>query len=375
MRTPPQDLTILGLIVFLGALTLLLSACGPAGAAKITGPPAADARARSLLLRSVVPMGADGPVDVVVDDGLVTAVVPSGEAEAGARTVVPGDGRVVLPGFVDSHVHLLYLPEAGAMGDGGIAAAVDLAAPMAFFSTDFGDVRVVGSGPMVTGPGGYPTRGWGAAGYGLECANADEAVAAVESLAEAGAVVVKLPITGSPGLSETALRAAAARAHELGLRVATHALGSDQALLAAAIGADVLAHTPTEPLSDEALEAWSDRAVVSTLRAFGGSAAAVDNLRRLREAGAVVLYGTDFGNTRTAGIDRAELELLGHAGLDAEAIVAAGTTAPAEWWGLDGLGAIEVGAEASFLLYDRDPTADPRDLASPDVVVLRGVVR
>ena len=115
--------------------------------------------------------------------------------------------------------------------------------------------------------------------------------------------------------------------------------------------------------------------MVSTLRAFGGSAAAVDNLRRLREAGAVVLYGTDFGNTRTAGIDRAELELLGHAGLDAEAIVAAGTTAPAEWWGLDGLGAIEVGAEASFLLYDRDPTADPRDLASPDVVVLRGVVR
>ena len=42
-------------------------------------------------------------------------------------------------------------------------------------------------------------------------------------------------------------------------------------------------------------------AVVSTLAAFGGSPAAVDNLRRLHAAGATVLYGTDLGNTRDAG--------------------------------------------------------------------------
>ncbi len=397
MRTLPQDLTTLGLFVFLALLTALLAGCAPGSAAKTCttagadpGPDPGDdegaygptgtaddalpAGARSLVLRSLVRFGTDDAVDVVVDDGTVTEVVPAGEADAGGRAVVEGANRVAVPGFIDSHVHLMYLPEAEAMGDGGIAAAVDLAAPMQFFSADFGDVRVVGSGPMVTAVGGYPTRSWGARGYGLECANADEAVAAVETLAGSGAVVIKLPITGSPGLSEDALRAAADRAHELGLRVATHALGSDQALQAAAIGADVLAHTPTEPLSEEAVEAWSGRAVVSTLRAFGGSESAVDNLRRLRDAGAVVLYGTDFGNTRTPGIDARELELLAEAGLDAEAIVAAATSAPAAWWGFDTLGTLEPGREAAVLLYDDAPT-HPTAFASPDQVLLRGVSR
>jgi imidazolonepropionase-like amidohydrolase len=258
------------------------------------------------------------------------------------------------------------------MADGGIAAAVDLAAPLAFFETDFGDLHVVGSGPMVTAIGGYPTRSWGSQGYGLECRDADEAVAAVQALSDAGAIVIKLPIAGEPGLPEDALRAAATRAHELGLRVATHALGSDDALLAAAIGADVLAHTPTQTLSDEAVAAWSGKAVISTLRAFGGSSAAVENLRRLREAGAIVLYGTDFGNTRTTGIDRVELELLAQAGLDLPAIVAAGTTSPAAWWGLDGFGGLEVGDGANLIILE-SPSVEA--LASPDVVVLGGTVR
>jgi imidazolonepropionase-like amidohydrolase len=316
-------------------------------------------------------LGTDGAIDLVIEDGMVQSITPAGESDD-AETIIEGADRVVIPGFIDSHVHLLFLPEADAMADGGIAAAVDLAAPLAFFETDFGDLHVVGSGPMVTAIGGYPTRSWGSQGYGLECRDADEAVAAVQALSDAGAIVIKLPIAGEPGLPEDALRAAATRAHELGLRVATHALGSDDALLAAAIGADVLAHTPTQTLSDEAVAAWSGKAVISTLRAFGGSSVAVENLRRLREAGAVVLYGTDFGNTRTTGIDRVELELLAQAGLDLPAIVAAGTTSPAAWWRLDGFGGLEVGDGANLIILE-SPSVEA--LASPDVVVLGGTVR
>jgi imidazolonepropionase-like amidohydrolase len=76
-----------------------------------------------------------------------------------------------------------------------------------------------------------------------------------------------------------------------------------------------------------------------------------------------VLYGTDFGNTTVAGIDAQELELLAEAGLDGAAILEAATAAPAAFWGLDGFGCIEVGAEAHVLVLDADPTLDPTTLS------------
>ncbi|MBM4368929.1 MAG: amidohydrolase family protein, partial [Deltaproteobacteria bacterium] len=137
-------------------------------------------------------------------------------------------------------------------------------------------------------------------------------------------------------------------------------------------GADALAHTPTSPLSAATLALWSGRAVISTLDAFGGSATAVANLRALRGAGATVLYGTDFGNSRDAGIASAEIVLLLEAGLSGEEILAAGTSAPADYWGFSTLGRVAVGHDASFLVLDRDPRVDPLVLAEPAQVWIRG---
>jgi imidazolonepropionase-like amidohydrolase len=115
--------------------------------------------------------------------------------------------------------------------------------------------------------------------------------------------------------------------------------------------------------------------VISTLRAFGGSATTVNNLKALRAAGVTVLYGTDFGNTMTPGIDGGELALLLQAGLTPQEILTAGTSAPAaRWAGFAGaLGAIAVGHDASFLVLATDPLADPTVMASAEAVYLRGV--
>src|SRR4030095_6812621 len=96
--------------------------------------------------------------------------------------------------------------------------------------------------------------------------------------------------------------------------------------------------TPVAPLSKKTTALWADRAVISTLRAFGGSESAIANLRALRAAGAPVLYGTDFGNTTVPGIDSQELELMARAGLDGAAILDAATSAPAAFWALHRLG-------------------------------------
>ncbi|MCK6552366.1 amidohydrolase family protein, partial [Myxococcota bacterium] len=163
-------------------------------------------------------------------------------------------------------------------------------------------------------------------------------------------------------------------AHALGLRVAVHALYDAAAARAARAGADLLAHTPVERMSDETIALWADRAVVSTLDAFGARPETIENLARLHAAGATVLYGTDLGNTVADGIDLEELTRLEEAGLSRAEILDAATRVPSAWLGLDALGAIEPGKAASFLVVERDPLEGLDVLVRPLAVYADGRV-
>jgi imidazolonepropionase-like amidohydrolase len=87
------------------------------------------------------------------------------------------------------------------------------------------------------------------------------------------------------------------------------------------------------------------------------------------------MYGTDFGNTTTAGIDEQELALMMEAGMDGTAILAAGTSTPASYWGFQDLGTLEVGKRASLLVLSGDPRESPLLLAEPEAVYIEGVKR
>lgn len=294
-----------------------------------------------------------GPVDVLVQDGLILAVHPGGHAwDAIPSNVQDLSGKCITPGFVDSHVHLTYRPEDAAMMAGGIAGVVDLGAPLASLGTLTPGLERISSGPMVTAFGGYPTQSWGKDGYGVEVLGPRDAIGAVDRLADAGARLIKVPFARGPVLTKAELEAVVTRAHARGLKVVAHALTEESARRAGEAGCDVLAHTPNEPLTPETIELWKGRAVISTLKAFGSSPAAIDNLKRLRAAGATVLYGTDFGNSTTPGIDPAEIALLQQAGLSAAEILAAGTTTPTAYWGFTTTGAIEAGRSATVWIGD-----------------------
>lgn len=324
-----------------------------------------------LVLRGALLPGAAAPVDVLITAGRIVSIGPVGPDAA--RVEVDLAGRWLAPGFIDSHVHVAYLAQGEALRAAGVVAAVDLAMPVDALGGEHGGLALLASGPMITAVGGYPTRSWGQDGYGLEVTGADEAAAAVASLHGAGAQVIKVPVGGSPALPPDALAAVVDSAHALDLRVAAHALDDAGALSAGVAGVDVLAHTPTEPLSSATLAAWADGAVITSLAAFGGGAATVSNLTALRAAGATVLYGTDFGNTRTAAIQATELRRMQDVGMDGAAILAAGTSVPAEWWGFEGLGRIDVGQPATFLVLVADPYEDPLTLSEPEAVWIDGV--
>jgi hypothetical protein len=305
---------------------------------------------------------------------------PSGHTAVGAtvRLVIAGDriagfaaGDAVpwlWPPIIDSHVHLAYWPVADELARSGVEAVVDLGAPEATLGATT-SIHVLAAGPMLTHDRGYPLESWGRAGYGTGCSDAAGVTAAVDRLVRHGAQVIKLALDDD-GLDPALVAVAVAAAHERKRKVAVHALSDASAAVAARAGADLLAHTPVEPLAETTVALWRGRAVISTLVAFGGSAAAIDNLRRLRAAGATVLYGTDLGNTRVAGPNPDEVALLRKAGLDDAAVADAMTTAPATYWGLPF--GITQGAEATFVVLDGDPRRDVATLLAPRAAWLRG---
>jgi imidazolonepropionase-like amidohydrolase len=306
-----------------------------------------------------------GVTDVTIDDGRIVAVGP---ADAAGIDVT---GRFLVPAVVDAHVHLAYAPRGPELLVGGVAAAVDWAAPVRAIGPIADGPDVVWAGPILCAPGGYPTQSWGRGGYGLEIRDADEAVAAVATIHDAGARVAKISLeAGGPDLDDAALRALIDAAHARGMLVGAHALTDRGAARAAALGADVLVHAPSGALSDATVAAWEDRAVIPTIDAFRG----VDATRRLAAAGVRVLYGTDFGNTGELGVSAREIAGMQAAGLDGARILAAATSEPAAVFGLDHLGAIAPGRDASLLVLDEDPLVDPTALARPRAVLHRGRV-
>jgi len=306
----------------------------------------------------------------------------AGEAEnppAGARTV-DAAGLLLLPAFIDAHVHLSVagkVPEvAAAELRGGVAAVLDLGEPERMLPLGAPPLRVRFAGPLLTAPRGYPTQSWGANGYGLELATPAQGRAAVQRLAKSGARFVKLAFDGRfPLLDAEVARAAAEEGRRLGLRVAAHALDVASVRRALAAGADVLAHTPVEALPADLVREIAARRmwVISTLHAFGGTSAAVDNLRRLRAAGVRVAYGTDLGNQGTAaGIDAEELALMRSAGLSLREVIHAATADAAELLGEADLGSLRKGAAASVIGVPAGALQDARLLARPALVLIDG---
>jgi imidazolonepropionase-like amidohydrolase len=287
----------------------------------------------------------DGVHDVVVRDERVAEIEPV----SGAGAEQPAG--VLLPGLVDAHVHLSFSsPEDVARG--GVTTVLDLGAPPAYALAQHPPLRFRFAGTLLTVPGGYPTRSWGAGGYGTELTNVDDARAAVERWADAGAAMIKVALESSEGPMPDVdlVGAIVERAHARGLRVGAHALDAEPVRLAVEAGVDVLAHTPTAILDDALVEECGSRHmwVVSTVRAFGGGRRTKRNLAALHEAGCGVVYGTDLGNgSIRPGIDTDELAILADVLGGAERALAAACASAGELAG--GGGRIAVGEPADLV--------------------------
>lgn len=351
---------------------------------------------------------------VVVADGRISSVGRGQPEIPEGATVIDARGGTIMPGLVDTHVHLTrrIVPRnpSGSLGidpggllpwlTAGFTTLRDVGtAPIAFPPVkQFVDVqeisgqapRVVWAGPMVTTIGGYPIPVPRYALVGEEVASAEEAHQVVIRLADGGAGVIKLGLEkgyyadeGWPIMPLEVVQAVVETAHSRGLRVTAHVTSMDELRLALDGGVDDLAHAPLEPIPDSMLQEMIEKRIgmATTATVWGGpgaSAQAAANAERYADAGGIVSIATDFGCCdQVPGLQPYlyEMEFLHGAGMTPMQLIVAATRNGAILSNLgDDVGTIEVGKIADIIVVDGDPLADLQALNNARLVVHSGAV-
>jgi imidazolonepropionase-like amidohydrolase len=347
---------------------------------------------------------------VVIDDTRILSVGQRIVPPAGADVVDLG-AATLLPGLVDTHVHLGFdaswdpVAHLAARTDEEVQAAMREAGRAALRGgvttvRDLGDrdylslqlrgepdlPTIVAAGPPITTLGGHCHFLGGTAQPGEAGVRA-----AVREHAQRGADVIKIMASGgtlTPGTHQESaqftageLRAAVEEAHRLGLPITAHVHATQAIADAVAAGVDGMEHVSfwsadgvDEPA--ELIELIGRRrivigATVGQLPVAGATPPPevlrrlpfiIANTRRLRQAGAPIVAGTDAGIAPVKPPDAlryslpqlTELDMTAAEALRAVTSVAAGVCRLGQR-----KGRIAAGYDADLLVVDGDPLTDP----------------
>ncbi|NUR29594.1 MAG: amidohydrolase family protein [Catenulispora sp.] len=278
----------------------------------------------------------------------------------------------------------------------GLTTVRDTGGPLVPRAGGDGRLRVLGSGPILTAPGGYPVPVFGP-GAAWEVRDADAAREAVRTLASGGAAMVKIALEpgGSGGAPWSAhgattappwpllpvetVAAIVAEAHAVGLIVSAHLSGPAGAEVALAAGVDEWAHVPCDPLPDDLIEqaAAAGVSVIGTLATLSRTSGLFPNAIRMAQAGIRLLYGTDLAHPDVPwGVNAFELQLMLHtapATTPADALAAA-TSRAAAHLGLGPLGRLVPGAPADLIGTHGNALTRLKLLEYPALVISGGTL-
>ena len=371
----------------------------------------------STLLKNAVLLDANWnnvPMDILVEGRTIAAL---GKDLGPADVTIDLSGYTVLPGFIDAHVHVAvddntFKEDAiRAWAHNGVTTVRELGMLSQLPQKDYAEwiqkvnqqpetAKVIATGKYIDVAGGYGAGPNPNHPVGNLATTPEEAADAVTEAHQLGFPGIKIGIHDgrmdtSPHISAEMAQAVCDRAASHGMWVAAHIGICRGANFMIDAGVRELAHTPSDPMSDEMIKCMVDNGVVMDTTvgdpdkamepppgmdlpgALGGPDGAsmgpppdmpqmnpaekrkqwqtmVDNLDRYHRAGGKVVIGTDLIHSRDFSKDAVipvpELKALTSVGVTIQDAIKAGTIAAAEVVGTGAEeGLIEAGRLANLI--------------------------
>ncbi|KAJ5461862.1 amidohydrolase [Penicillium daleae] len=344
-----------------------------------------------------------------------------GSNSDGADEIIDGQGRFLIPGLIDAHVHLHHEGHLQALAGYGITTALDMAMwpadKMNGLRNKPGLPDIRSAGLPVTASGSIHSCMLPLPEEAL-LSGPDEAASFVQKRIDEGSDYIKL-IADIPGPRQETLNAVSAAAHAKGKMVVAHASSFTPFNMALEAKANIITHAPRDKsVTEETAAIMFQKKVISVptltmMKAVSAkpplSAAlgmmvfkpslfmailkakrngqgqptyenARDSVTAMYRAGVPILAGTDcheapdsFFEVKHGESLHQELELLVEAGVSVVDALRAATILPAEHFRLNDRGAIAEGKRADLVLLREDPTKDIRATRSIDRVWCGGI--
>lgn len=368
--------------------------------------------------------------NVVVRGGRIVSV--GSDAVPRDAPVIDGTGKTLLPGLIDSHVHVFPGAQADALRF-GVTTELDMWSMRADFPkwradraslarTDVADTWSAGTG--VTAPGGHPSE-MAPPNAVPTLAPGVDAKAFVGARVAEGSDYIKIILEDlseypgrppMPTLTRDQVCAVISAAHADGKMAVVHVQTEDAAREAIDCGANGLAHMYPDKEADPGVvaDAKAHGLYIETTAAVWAGASGADlasklaadprvapylspsqsrslgyrgkttmpaffpnvleSVRRYHAAGVTLLPGTDAPNPATAhGVSlHEELQIYVMAGYTPEQALHTATALPVEVFHLGDRGHVAAGERADLLLVDGDPTVNISDTLSIDRVWKNG---
>ena len=344
---------------------------------------------------------------IIVRDDRITALGPRSEVIIpDSSFVVNVDGKSILPGFINSHVHRAYnTKNLRKWARDGVTTVRDLGASAPYPQTLFKTrnslkanptcARLSAAGLYINVEGGYPAPlggGW----HMVAVTSPQEARQSVHKLVDAGADVIKTAVESGytfrrsawPLLSPDELSVLVETAHERGKPVTAHVTSARNLATALDAGVDEIAHMVADELPNElvqrvvetgtrwvpTLELWQ---LASRKYPVNYGEVSIKNLARFVEAGGEVALGTDYaGSPQMAfelGMPIREIEWMQAAGMTPTQIIVAATKNGARSCNMENeIGTLEAGKLADVLVVDGNPLADVHALTKAHLILREG---
>lgn len=409
-------LILAGSLVLSGVATHLPQSAGPPD------------RGVLALIGATVIDGTGGPpipdAVVIVEGDRIVAVGPR------ARVSVPPGalrreiaGLTVLPGLIDSHVHLglalppgldptqadtIVTPLLSEFLRSGVTSIRDLGDAYPWIvelarSVNSGrraGPRIFTAGPIITAPGGHPAGTLLKGNDAViklatrQVAKLDEGRAAVRELASGGVDIIKVVFDSGrpdsrfglvPKLDAEVLQAIIADASAANLPVTAHWGNTSELPILISARPAQIEHGGRMPIPDSVIKeiAGARIAIDPTLAVLSSalpsaefSSGPLENVRKLARAGAAITAGTDapLGGLRFGDSLHRELELLVEAGLSPMEAVQAATIRPARILRRADLGTIEPRMRADLIVVAGNPLLSISDTRNVRMVLRDGKV-